>query len=59
MRSFYERGRTLVPREKLDTYVPGEVVIYQLSSEELEKYRALPVMKQKRPVGLPQRRKKV
>jgi hypothetical protein len=60
MRSFYDRGRgrTLVPREKLDTYAPGEVVVYQLSPEELEKYRALPVTKEKKPIGIPQRRKK-
>jgi hypothetical protein len=60
MRSFYDRGRgrTLVPREKREVYGPGEVITYYLSPEELEKYRKLPVMKQKRPVGLPKRRKK-
>jgi hypothetical protein len=58
MRSFYERGRTLVPREKREKYEPGEVITYYLSPEELEKYRKLPVMKQKRPIGLPKRRKK-
>ncbi|KIV55028.1 hypothetical protein AM501_04310 [Aneurinibacillus migulanus] len=58
MRSFYDHGRTLIPRERMDRNEPGEVITYQLSTEELAKYRALPVVKHKRPMTIPERRKK-
>lgn len=48
---------TPVPRRsnELKASKPGEVVTYQLSEEELAKYRALPVpdKKEKMPVGVP------
>ncbi|BAU27609.1 hypothetical protein DFP93_102143 [Aneurinibacillus soli] len=62
MRSFYERGRgrTLIPREKLETNTPGEVATYCLSPEELAKYQALPldIGRYKKPISIPRRRKK-
>ncbi|MFE4203867.1 hypothetical protein [Aneurinibacillus aneurinilyticus] len=58
MRSFYDHGRTLIPRERMDRNEPGEVITYQLSVEELAKYRSLPAVKQKRPMTMPERRKK-
>ena len=62
MRSFYERGRgrTLVPRESLETNTAGDVTTYRLSPEELAKYKVLPLDtgRYKRPISIPRRRKK-
>jgi hypothetical protein len=58
MRSFFDRGRTLVPRENMRVELAGEVITYTLPPEELEKYRALPFEKGKAPVHLRTRRKK-
>ncbi|MBP1931406.1 hypothetical protein [Ammoniphilus resinae] len=51
---------TVVPREELH-YVEanGQVVNYQLSEEELAKYRALPSIKEKKSVFIIPMRKKM
>jgi len=43
-----ENGKTVVPKRDMSVQPPGEVKTYFLSSEELEKYRSMPKLKQKR-----------
>jgi hypothetical protein len=59
-RLLYFNKHSVVPKEEKDDAAmrPGEVITYQLSDEELAKYRNLPPVEGKRSISLPYRKKK-
>lgn len=56
----YFNKHSVVPKEERDDAAmrPGKVITYQLSDEELAKYRNLPPVEGKRSISLPYRKKK-